>query len=746
MPRLSIQQTNFTAGEISPRLIGRTDIDRYANAAALLQNVYPVIHGGAKRRDGTRFQQAAKFNASKSRLIPFIFSRDDAYMLEFGHLYVRVFKNNTYLGSELVTQYTEAMLPDIDYAQGADTMFLFHPSVPIQRLRRFAGEVFDLSAAPFTTTPFDEQGHVLNTTLTLSATTVGTGRTLTAAAGVFLASDVGRNFVCGAGLANVTGYTSATVLTVSVVIPFASASIASGASNLDVSPQIDVTPGAKDPVGTSTTLTASAAAWRTEDVGKFVRINGGLLKTTGFTSATVMQATILKAPTSVVAAPALSWSLEASVWNTANGYPRTGTLHEQRLVAAGSPKYPQTIWGSRTGEYLDFTIGTNDDEGYSFTIAADEINPISYLSSLRNLVVHTYGGEFSLQGGTEKPITPTNVRIRPESVHGSKGVRPLLIGRESVFVQRAGRKVRAMAYRYDVDGYVAPDLSVLAEHITDGGVTCMAYQQEPDLLIWLVRTDGALLSCTFDRDQSVIGWARHYTDGIVESVATIPAGDRDQTWLIVRRIVGGAVVRYIERIDDTFAPALPGLVDYNALPPQPTPEVYGCTVDCAIQVDNASSQTVFTGLAHLEGKSVQAVADGSAMGSFTVTGGQITLPRKSYRTLIGLPFVSKISCLNPEVGTGTGTAQGNSMRTGEVTVRFLNTVGAKVVDGEGNEQVLPSRRFGVGVLDQPPEVRTDNERVSMLGWARGTSSVSIVQDQPLPMHVLAVIRKFSVND
>jgi hypothetical protein len=93
------------------------------------------------------------------------------------------------------------------------------------------------------------------------------------------------------------------------------------------------------------------------------------------------------------------------VWSAANGYPRTLTLHEQRLVAAGSAKFPQTIWGSRTGEYLDFTKGTDDDDGYSFTIAADEINPISYLASLRNLVVHTYGGEFSLQGGVEKPTT-----------------------------------------------------------------------------------------------------------------------------------------------------------------------------------------------------------------------------------------------------------------------------------------------------------------------------------------------------
>lgn len=822
MPRVSIQQTNFTAGEISPRLVGRTDIDRYNNAAKLLQNAYPVIHGGAKRRDGTRFVAATKYSGSKkSRLIPFIFSRDDAYMLEFGDSYLRVFKNGASLGVEVASPYTESMLADIDYVQGADTMFLAHPSVPIQRLRRFADVTWDLSAAPFLTTPFDEQGHALAANLTLSAATVGTGRTVTADAGVFLPSDVGRNLLCGSGLAVVTGYTSATVLTVTVSIAFASTSLANGTWLLDASPQAILKPSAKDPVASSIdlqaaltraatltlsaktgaiTITASAgvfaagdvgktiyadsgvvaisgftsatqvsgttssdfaatsyatggwgitdSAWRAEDVGKFVRINGGLCKITAFTSASSVKATVLTALTGTVASPPLAWSLESSVWSAANGYPRTLTLHEQRLVAAGSTKYPQTIWGSRTGEYLDFTKGTADDDSYSFTIANDEINPISYVASLRNLIVHTYGGEFSLQGGVEKPITPTNVRIRPESAHGSKGVRPVLIGKESVFVQRAGRKVRAMGYGYDIDGYRAPDLSVLAEHITqttDGiGVTGLAYQQEPDLLLWAVRSDGVLLSCTIDREQSVIGWARHYTDGAFESVATIPAGDREQTWAIVRRTVNGTVVRYVERFDETFEPLLAAAPSgYPPLTPNP---VFGCTVDCALSVDNAAGQTVFTGLGHLEGKTVAVLADGAVMSNQVVTGGQITLPRKAYRTLIGLPFVTKITLLSPEIGTGTGTAQGNSMRTSELTLRLLNTLGAKVMDEEGHTQVIPFRQFGPDVLDQPPEAKTQNVRIELLGWERGRSGVTVVQEQPLPLHLLAAVRKFQVND
>jgi hypothetical protein len=821
MPRLSVVKTNFTAGEFSPRLAGRTDIDRHANAARTLINAHPVIHGGAKRRAGTRFVAATKFSGTKkSRLIPFVFSRDVAFMIEIGDSYMRMWPagGGTYL-AELASPYTEAMLSEVDYAQGADTMFMAHASVPVQRLRRFGGAAFDLGDAPFTTTPFAELGHALPTGVTLSASSVGAGRTLTAPGATWLPSDVGRQFVAGAGLAIVTGYTSPTVLVVDISIGFAGTSLASGAWKLDSSPQAILKPSAKDPVASvidlvssvsraadltlsaktgAITVTASAgvfapgdvglsvyadsgvatitgytsptivsattisdfisttysaggygitqSAWRSEDVGKFVRINGGLCRITSLVSSVAVKATLLTSLTGTVAAPPLAWSLESSVWSASAGYPRTLTLHEQRLVAAGSNAWPQTIWGSRTAEYLDFTKGTNDDDSYSFTIAADEVNPISYLASLRNMVVHTYGGEFSLQGGVEKPITPTNVRIRPESAHGSKGVRPVTIGKESVFVQRAGRKVRAMGYRYDVDGYQAPDLSSLAEHITASGVVGMAYQQEPDMLLWAVRTDGALLSCTIDRDQQVTGWARHYTEGAFEAIATIPNGERDETWAIVRRTVDGQTVRYLEIMDDTWQPLLTAAPDPDAYPPTAEPTVYGMTADCALSFDSVDGEQLFS-VPHLIGKTVDIVADGSVLPQQVVQNdGSVTLPRAAFRVLIGLHFRSEIGLLTPEVGTGTGTAQGNAMSTHEVSLRFLETIGATVLDGEGNAQVMPFRQFGEAVLDQPPAPFTGAVRIEMLGWDIGRSEITVVQDQPLPMHLLSVVRKFTVND
>jgi hypothetical protein len=824
VPRLTIQQTNFTAGEISPRLYGRVDIDRYGNSAKKLLNALPVIHGGARRRPGTRFVNPAKSSAAASRLIPFVFNRDTAYMLEFGESTMRVYSvGGSNLLADIATPYSSAMLADVDFVQGADTMFLFHPLVPIKRLRRFSPTSWDLSDAPFLTTPFDEQGHALAANLTLSAVS-GAGQTATAGAGVFLPSDVGRRLISGAGQATVVGYTSATVITVDITLTFPGTALASGAWYLDVSPQAFAIPTVKDPVGATVsiagaatraavmtlsaktgaiTVNASAAVfsagdvgktiyadsgvakitaftsgvqvsattssdfvstiyqaggwgvgqvaggntWRAEDVGKFLRINGGLVKITLFVNDGEVRGTIIQAMTSVVASAPLAWSLEAAVWSFSNGYPRTGTLHEQRLVVAGTTKYPQTIWGSVTGSYLDFTLGTGDSDAFSFTIASDEINPISYVASLRNLIVHTYGGEFSLQGGIEKPITPTNVRIRPESPHGSKGVRPELIGKESVFVQRAGRKVRALGYRADSDGYSAPDLSVLAEHITKSGVTALSYQQEPDLTLWAVRADGVLLSCTIDRDQSVIGWAQHLTEGAFESVATIPNGSADETWVIVRRLVNGATVRYLEVLDSTMTPFPPTSFDPAAYPPVATDVIYGCTMDAAVSITNLFPiDTISVG--HLKGKTVDILADGLVQPQQVVpASGSITLERPALRIIAGLHFETQIGLLTPETGTGTGTAQGNAMRTSEISVRFLDTIGAKVYDGEGDLiDELSFRQFGEGVLDAAPQLFSGLKRTSALGWNRGSAELTIVQAQPLPMHVLSVIRKFTVND
>jgi len=242
------------------------------------------------------------------------------------------------------------------------------------------------------------------------------------------------------------------------------------------------------------------------------------------------------------------------------------------------------------------------------------------------------------------------------------------------------------------------------------------------------------LSCTFDRDQqpSVIGWAIHDTDGQVESVATIPNGTSDQVWMLVRRVINGAPVRYIERGDESLVPVHP-TVSTSA-------PIYGATMDCCMIFDNAAGLTTAS-VPHLAGKTVDILLDGARQPRQTVpAGGALTFARSAKRAIVGIPFRSEATLLTPEFNPGDGSVQGQSHRTGQLVTRFLDTVGGSVVNNVGGQQEIPSRQFGPAVLGQPPEPFTGVLRTSMLGWDRGDSEIGVVQDGPYPMHLLSVMR------
>lgn len=720
MPRVTHVTTNFTAGEISPRLLGRTDIARYQNAAKQITNGWPVIHGGVVRRHGTKYVAETKDSTKATRLIPFVFNLEQTYVLEFGDQYVRFYKDAAQVMSgmaayELATPYTEAMLPEICWAQAADTMFITHHDVHPKRLRRFADNLWDLGDIPFDPMPFDEIGETPATTCTLSASSVGSARTFTAGAAVFLASDVGRQITSGAGIADITSITSATIAVGDITTAFPSTSLASGDWTITGTPQTACTPSATGTVGLNINLTLAAAGWRTTDVGKFVEINGGLVQLAAYTSPTIFSATVLRVLENATAAQADAWILSDSAWSASLGYPRAVTLYQQRLILAGSTSYPGYVWGSATGLPFDFTLGLNSDDAFAFEIASGEVNPIMQLSSRDALIVQTTRAEYTMQGGVELPLSPTNVQLKQRSTYGTDTIRPIAVREETLFVQRAGRKLRALKYDVENGGYIAPDIAVLAEHITEGGIVETAYQQEYDPLIWCVRGDGAMVTCTFDRDQEVVGWAKQTTDGLFESVCVIPIDGRDQVWVVVNRTINGSAVRYVEVFD---------------------PDIL---LDCAIVGTSGPGAAIWAGLDALEGETVQCVADGVYMGEFVVAGGEITLPRNANDVVIGLPYTTTVVTLTPEM-QGMQSFQGGQISAHEIFARFLDTYSSYL---SGDEVAF--RQFGGSLLDQPPQAFTGIKRVSNLGWESGTNEVPIAQPEPLPWHLLSIIRKITVN-
>ncbi|HQQ75640.1 MAG TPA: hypothetical protein PK031_10870, partial [Pseudomonadales bacterium] len=457
-------------------------------------------------------------------------------------------------------------------------------------------------------------------------------------------------------------------------------------------------------------------AFRTTDVGARVSINGGTAKITSVTSGAAAVATIESVMTSASSAVKNSWAIEYPVWRSGN-YPGAVSIFEQRLLFGGSPSFPNSVWLSVIGEYLNFTPGVNDSDSINLSVASDEVADIRHIAQTKALIALSSGSEYTFFGGVEKPITPTNVQVKNQSVYGCSGVRPQRIGNELYFVQRSGRKLRAMAYKFDSDAYGSPDLSVISEHMTESGIVDMAYQQEPESILWLVRADGALVSVTIDRDQDVIAWAKHDVGGFVESIASIPADARDDLYLIVRRTINGETARYVERMN--------GLA----------------TLDCAVFGTSEAGTDTWSGLDHLEGKTVTVIADGALMNPRVVSGGSITIERPAYSVQIGLPFTPELDLLTPEVGTQSGSSAGSAMRACEISLRIHETKGAKI-----NGDYIPFRRFGSGILDVNAEPFSGICRLENLGWEKGDLPISIEGIPGMPLHVLAAIFKYTSND
>jgi hypothetical protein len=728
MARVTFLQTNFTAGEISPKLHGRVDIARYQNGAKEVRDLIPQVYGGVKTRPGTLFVREVKDSTKRVRLVPFVKDNSTAFVLEFGHLYVRFYKNGAVIESspgvpyEVVSPYTEAQVQVLDYTQGADTMFLFHEAVAPYKLVRTSDTNWTLAAVSFVTTPFDENGSYPVAILTPGSAspvgsvvkmatgaltgTIGANVSLTWAAGVVTANKVAHGLATGDAVAITEAVPAGYNQSVAIVT-------AIDADNYSYA--VSDNPGTATNAGKSQKY-AGTAIFAAGDIGKTVKINGGLVKITTVDSSSSVRGVIKQELTAAVSSQPDAWSLHAPVWTAGNGYPRTGTLFEQRLICAGSPVYPQTIWGSVTGAYLDFQQGTADDDAFAFTISSDVMNPIEFMASNKAMLALTSGGEFTVQGGVEKPITPTNAQIKQRSNYGCSRVRPVRIRDSELFVQRAGRKVRSFGYSVANDDWMGPDLSVLAEHLTQGDIIDMCWQQEPDSIVWLARGDGALVSITLDKEQEVTAWAWHEGfSGIVETMTSIPADGGDEVWMGVRRTIGGATKRYLERLSDTTA------------------------LDCAIVATGASSAT-WSGLTHLNGETVKAVADDAYAGEHTVAGGSVTLAAAATEVNIGLAFTPTLVLLPPEIQTGMGASSGNAMRTSELTVRFHETTGCSI-----NGKSISFHSTGSAAL-QAPEPFTGIKRVEQLGFERGTDEITLTQEQPMPFHVLSVTRKFTVNE
>jgi hypothetical protein len=572
MPKVAPIQNNFMGGEISPYFAARVDSERYQIALNVCLNYLPILEGGLTRRPGTMFANEVKDSTKSTRLVRFEFSTTQAYILEFGHNYIRFYRNNGQilnLGSpyEVATTYTEAELFELNFTQSADVLYIVHPShKPAKLLRRghadWLLQDIDFQDGPYNTT------NSTSTTLAPSAAT-GTGVTLITGPSVAVTGAVSSG-----GLIKITATAHGKTTGDRVFIASVGGTVEANGTWL-----VTVIDADNFTLDGSTFVNAYTAGgtvvpglFYSTDVGRFIRLKEGSTwgygKITAFTNAGSVTIEVLSTLTNTNAKT--NWRL--GVFSGTTGYPATVVFHEDRLFFAGVSSTPQRIDGSRSGDYESFAPSDMDgtitaSHAVSFSLNSNDVNVIRWLvSDEKGMLAGSVGGEWVIKSASPtEALSPTSITAKRATSYGSANIAPVQSGKAAIYIQRAGKKLREFNYFYDVDGFRATDLTAISSHISGEGLVQMAAQKEPQSFIWCVREDGVLACMTYDRDLDSlkVGWHRHILGGnsnaagdsaAVESVAVIPSADgsRDELWLIVKRYINGQTYRYVEYLTKLF--------------------------------------------------------------------------------------------------------------------------------------------------------------------------------------------------
>jgi len=575
---------SFTGGELAPSLYARVDLQKYQQGLRTCKNFFIQRHGGAANRSGTKFIGETSIANKEVRLIPFIFNADQTYVLEFGHQYMRVIHNGAYVvaAAKTITGITQANPGVITsnahgYSNGDEIAISGILGMTQLNNRNF--KVAGATANTYTLTTLT--GVAVNTT---SYTTYISGGS------TYKVYQISTSYV-EADLMDIQYVQSADVITlVHPTYPPADLSRSSHSSwtlsNITFAPTIAAPGGV-----TNSGAAGATSSWVVTTI-----------ESESYQESLASTATTSSAVPSSGAPITISWSavtgaLEYNIYRYKNGvhgfigiasgtsfvddgitpdtastppisrnpfgssgnYPSVVTYFQQRRFFANTTNDTEKVWGSRTGAFTNFTISSplQDDDAVTFNMAGRQVNEVRHLLDIGKFIVMTSGAEWSVQGGTNGVVTPNDINPQQHSYAGSNTLPPIIISGNALYVQARGNIVRDLGFDADVEGYRGNDLTIFSTHLFSGyTISDWCYQQVPNSIIWAVRNDGVLLGLTYVREHQVLAWHKHeFENGIVENVCSIPEGDEDYLYLVIKRVINGETRRFVERLSSRFISA-----------------------------------------------------------------------------------------------------------------------------------------------------------------------------------------------
>ena len=647
---------------------------------------------------------------------------------------------------EIVTVFDQNEIPNLQWAQSDDLMYLVDGTDPPQVLTRTSDSSWSISDVDFQTGPFQDE-NVTATTLAVGALT-GSSKAIVASTPTF--SDTAGSTHVGSiwqinqvgGNPAITGDfdvntgNSVSIATKQFVggYSFTTSGTWVGTITLQrstnngiswrnaLAPLVDTNfdnPAETEEDGAAyravmsnyTSGTATYNITVTDDT------NRGVVRITAVADACNATCTILNDLVSTAATT--TW--REPYWSDFDGWPKTVAFHQQRLVFGGSESFPQAIWFGKQDpdDYANFLEGTLDTS--AFTVFLQGQNPIRWLLSQDYLIVAS-SDTIGLWGERGKAVTPTSPSYQEQTRHGAEAIQGVLGGDSVLYVERGARKIREFSFNLQVDKYLSPDLSILSPEITDGVIKEVAFQLRPEPILWCVMDDGNIATLTYQRDQSVVAWTKQTTDGNFESVAVIPSptGIEDQVYVSVLRVIDACEVRYIE----WFTPR-----DFGDDPND------AFFVDSGISYSGAATDT-FTNANHLEGETVSIYADRLIESPEIVVGGGFTIDNAASRVLVGMPFTSKLETMPLVVDP-----QDRAFRKKVRVVWFDLYKTGYLQYGNGENATLTNMNF-FNDLDADPNATAQDLYTSVFSMKKGPwtgfgsrqkQTIFIQSDQPMPL-------------
>lgn len=736
----TVVQSDFTAGELSPSLLARVDLAKYGKGARTMRNFFVQSHGPAAKRPGFEFLGTLPGPAV---LLEFAFNSEQAYALILGEKWLRVATHDGLVldggGSAyaIETPYTLEQARRISYTQSADVLFLACQGVAPHKLMRLGHANWKFEAMTFGAPLKAPSWRDVSGTKYSYSEAYGPGEAYSydelvgyAPIDMQLYSRKGTDyyypnihFVNGArdSLGDVSPAQLVTPYAYHVTV------INKAGKESELSLPAKITgPSSNNWQGGDYIVMSWAAVAGADEYRVYKGEFGGR-------PAYVATVKDLEYKDFNVA-PSVSEGAPEYVDPFPNGdFPGTVCIFQQRLVFASSPKRPQTIWTSKTGDYTNFAtyIPKTDDAPIEMTIASREVSPINWMVQLRSLILGTPSIEWEITGRGDAAFSAKNSKAEIQSCWGSSLTRAMIVGNIVLHVSSSGRQVRSLQYEFGSDSYGGSDLSIMAAHLLEEHrIIDWAYQKNPDSTIWAVRSDGGLLGLTFQAEHQIAAWHRHDTQGKFKAVCAIPHGAEHSVFAIIER-------------------------DGNFLLERMAPYCVDEHVSVPVFLDSSLTYTgeevqALSGLDHLEGKEVGILSQGAIEPPRKVKDGKITLDAPTKQVTVGLLYTAELETMPVEVVGQGGTSVGMKKQISTTNITFHKSLGVEV-----GYSVIPGQLQGIKWesvkwrTNEPygsaPKPFSGIKHVTLPSLAENTVSVCIRSTLPTPVTVQSIMSRVDVK-